>query len=292
MNSLTNCPARLAWTVASLLALAALAFAPTSGRADFEDPSTLHIGGSVPTTGGDPNQIGSSGLVNVYQNSTGAENLTSPWLLILGVANDSTGGHFFDSLGAFSVTSYNPYNNPTGVAGSGTLGGANLFAGNWNATTGFAGLMTASSRQDAYGTASLFQGNPNNSNSFGNWATGGPNGGDLGVNNINATNFGIYVFEITAPLNANGNVAIQFASGKIPLGTYAIAYGLGPVNSSPNGKTPVYDTPFTEAGLTTDDFNHHVVTPAPSSALLLGLGGLGLVGFVGLRRWRQATAAA
>ena len=290
MFTLTIRHSPYAWVVTAFLTLAALAFVSSSGRADFEDPTTLHIGGTVPTSAGDPNQIGNSGLVNVFQNSSGAQNLTPPWLLLVGVANDSTNGHFFDNLGAFSVTSYNPYTNQTGVTGSGTLGGTNLFAGSWNVTTGFAGLMTAASGQDAYGTAGLFQGNPNNSNSFTNWS-----GADQTINNITAANFGIYVFEINAPLDANGNVAIQFASGKIPLGTYAIAYGQGPVNSSPSGKTPVYDTPFTESGLTTSNPNGNPgggLVPAPSSVILLTIGALGLLAFTGVRRFRRAPVAA
>jgi hypothetical protein len=80
---------RPAWRTALVLALFALA--PGTASADFLDPTTLHIGGVVPTLGGDPNQLGSSGLVNVYQNSTSAPTLDKPFLLILGIANDSTG---------------------------------------------------------------------------------------------------------------------------------------------------------------------------------------------------------
>jgi hypothetical protein len=53
------------------------------------------------------------------------------------------------------------------------------------------------------------------------------------------------------------------------------------------GTTAGDDVGSTGGGVITN-----VTTPAPSSALLLGIGSLGLVGFVGLRRWRQATAAA
>jgi hypothetical protein len=51
MHSFIKSPARLAWTVASLLALAALAFAPASARADFQfalDTANISSLGSGP----------------------------------------------------------------------------------------------------------------------------------------------------------------------------------------------------------------------------------------------------
>src|SRR5262249_14314182 len=127
-----------------LVALAVLAFAPASARADFLDPATLHIGGPVPTGGGDPNLIGNTGLVNVFQNQDNVDSLTQPWLLIVGVANDTTGTAFGNGANLIqSVTSFNDFNNPVGVAGTGQLGGPNKYGGTWNTLTGFAGFMTS-----------------------------------------------------------------------------------------------------------------------------------------------------
>src|SRR5215472_9300651 len=56
------------------------------------DPSTLHIGAGAGTVcatgcGGHPNLIGTGSGVDIYQNSSGAPNLSQPLLLILGVPN-------------------------------------------------------------------------------------------------------------------------------------------------------------------------------------------------------------
>src|SRR5262249_3027870 len=64
-----------------LVALSLLALPPADGRADYTppsltDPATLQIGGTLPPPGNDPNLVGSSGLINIYQNQGGAGNLT------------------------------------------------------------------------------------------------------------------------------------------------------------------------------------------------------------------------
>src|SRR5436190_20300848 len=59
----------------------------SAGHATLIDPATLQIGGTVPPPGNDPNQIGNSGLVNIYQNQGGAGALNTPFLLILGIPN-------------------------------------------------------------------------------------------------------------------------------------------------------------------------------------------------------------
>ncbi len=201
------------WT---LLLLAAM---PATAPADFLDPSTLQIGGSLPPAGNDPNLIGNSGLVNIFQNQGSTGDLLTPFLLIIGIANDTTGGHFFGTTDPItSVTARNPYTNGTSSPGSSQLGGTNLYGGTWNTTTGFAGTM--SSGGEAYSTLGAFQGPYDKSNNFGNWS-----GADSSTNSITATNFGIYVFEIDAPLAAKGVVSVQFAPGTLPEGSYAIAYG-------------------------------------------------------------------
>ncbi len=256
----------------------AFVLAPACARAEWLDPTTLHIGGTVPTGGGDPNQIGGSGLVNIYQNQTSAPNLLQPWLLIVGIANDN-GSYKFGALP--TVTSYNPYSNTTGVLGSALLGGTSpMYGGTWNSTTGFAGTLTAGA--EVYSTLKL-EGPTDKSNSFTNWSAA-----EQTVNGVTATSFGIYVFEIYAELDGNGNVAIQFdPSTLLPTGSYAIAYGQAPANGGKD--MMLYDTPFTEAGLTGVP---HLTTPAPSSALLVGAGAVSLFGFTAVRRRQRAPAAA
>jgi hypothetical protein len=174
------------------------------------------------------------------------------------------------------VTANNPYNNSTSTPGPAVLGGTNLYGGTWNTTTGFAGTMVAGG--EAYSTLKGLQGPYDKSNSFTNWSAA-----DSSINHITATSFGIYVFEIYATLGANGNVALQFAPGELPLGTYAIAYGWTPANGGKD--TQIYDTPFTEAGLTT------LTAPEPSTFALAFTGAVGL-GLVGLRRLRRQQGGA
>jgi hypothetical protein len=251
MHSLTKNPARFAWTVASLLALAALAFAPASGRANFIliDPSTLQIGPQLGSSL-DPVQIGNTGQVTVSNVATGANDLNTPWLLILGIPNvTSTSAQI--TLVNGSSTTINPNTNPTTV--------------------------TMISGQEAYTQLSLV--GANNSNSFTNWSAA-----DLAVNAITATSFGLFEYNIPVTLTGGGTDTFQFAN--LPIGTFVIAYGLqGAAETNPNP----YDTPFTEAGLET---GQNRVVPAPSSVILLGVGGLGLVGFMAFPRRRRAKAAA
>jgi hypothetical protein len=279
------------------------------------DPTTLHIGGAIPTTAGDPNQIGDSGLVNIYQNQGSADNLYQPWLLILAIANDPTYGttkpgtyfgdntsqHFTNPI--MSVTSTNPYNTGTSstTGNTGQLGGTDLYGssnpynGTWNTKTGFVGFMDSSS-YDAY-TMIFGKTNLTNSNSFVNLQTAEykDNSSIYSSTSNPVTNFGLYVFEITAPLLSNGVVGVQFSS--LPQGTFAIA--MGEIQSARDNMgnitvTP-YDTPFTEAGLTTNASGGTGpgggVVPAPPSVFLLCLGGLALAGFMARSRRRLLVAA-
>ena len=138
--------------------------------------------------------------------------------------------------------------------------------------------MTSTSGGEAYSTAGLSP--PNHSNNFTNWA-----GWDWSVDKINATSFGIYMYEIDASLSAKSSVGVTFSS--LPQGTFVIAYGQ---NSSRNA----YGTPFTEAGLTANSGGTSPlfgVAPAPPSVVLFGLGGLALVGFMARSRHRLLVAA-
>lgn len=265
------------WFKVGFAAALVLTLAMSSARAALIDPSTLQVGPGSTT---DPVQVGNSGLLTVNQVSGGADLLTNPWLLILGIpeTNNGTNNNFFNS--ADPITSVTTTNSDKTT--SSQLGGNSINGGTWNSTTGYVDTMKAG--QEAYtqmGFTGLdSQGNTNNSNSFTNWA-----GADSSINGITATGFDLYVFEISAALADKDTVSIQFPTGSLPLGTFAIAYG---INSS-----HVYDTPFTEAGMTTGGGGGTPgggATPAPPSVVLLGFGGLGLA-FV-LARSRRRLAAA
>lgn len=251
--------------------------------ADFTDPSTLQIGNSAigpysPTgPGNEVVELGSSTFY-VWQNQGGANtlelSLTSPpssptspgFLVLLGIPNNDT-----TFLG--TITS-----------GNGEVAGKDFFGGGWNTTTGFAGLLSSSSDQqskDAYAVAGL----PTtqfgaDSESYVNWS-----GFDSKVNNINATNFGIYVYEIDANLDSKTSVGITFSS--LPQGTFVIGFGEDDSQS--------YGTPFTTSGGTISPNGGGGgpgagSTPAPPSVVLLGFGGLGLA-FVLVRSRRRLAAA-
>jgi PEP-CTERM motif len=211
-------------------------------KAQLVDPATLHIGPGVGTacaTGcaADPNLIGSSGTIDIYQTSGGAPAVSS-LLLILAVPDDTTNNNYLPT----GVTFYNP------ISGSPVTGSASFVS--------FTQPFISTSK-DVYTFLGLGD-KTNDSNSFANFTgcTTCPTA------DKNATSFGIYEISLTgATLGPNGAINITFGSGVLPLGTFVLGYG-----TAADG-TP-YGTPFTEAGVTST----MTTTPEPVSMLLFGTG--------------------
>jgi hypothetical protein len=135
---------------------------------------------------------------------------------------------------------------------------------------------TLTSGEEAYSQLGIS--GTDQSNSFTNWSAA-----DSSVNSITATTFGLFEFNISTALTAGGSDTFKFAN--LPLGTFVIAYG--------EDSKHLYDTPFTESGLTTGVNTNPGggVVPVPSSSILFGVGALSLIGFAGFRRFRRLPVA-
>ena len=107
------------------------------------DPAVLHIG-SPPNTGtylwnNEVRPISDTSL-GILENGNGQPALNPTLLLIIGVPNRTNLNYTAPSI---TVTS----------GGTGILGGANLFSGTWNTSTGYAGNFTSGS--DVYSFIAL-----------------------------------------------------------------------------------------------------------------------------------------
>jgi hypothetical protein len=221
--------------------------------------AVLHIG-NPPNSGsylyGSEIRPISDTSLGILENGNGQPTLDNPLLLILGVPNKVDGTFTAPSI--------------TLSAGTGVVGGTNVFSGTWNTTTGYSGNFTSASSDDVYSFIGLIPGG-NNSNLFGNW-----HDADLAVNGIDATGFGIFVYSLTdTGITGDSTVDVTFESA-LDNGTFVVAYGQKP----PNGQVSSFTTPITESGLTT----HKV--PEPGMLLLFGSGLLGL-GLFGRGKFRK-----
>jgi hypothetical protein len=276
----------LRWRL-QILGVAALLFLAAPALAQFDDPATLHIGPAVGRQPAGPVLIGSSGLVTITQqsNSQQAAVLGNPVLLIIGVANTTSTAN----TSLFNNHSITSVAYSSGGTGSWSLGGNNVFNSgeNWNTTTGYTGKALTSTSKDAYTVLGLGGSGVDASNNWRHWS-----GADLAYNGItaNATSgFSLYAFQLSdtggSPngLANQGKIAVRFAPGALPAGSFAIAYSQDLSKTNPNP----YVTAFTNAGLEHDRTPPSV--PEPTSLALLGVGALGLGGYAWRRRKRMCT---
>lgn len=248
--------------------------------AGFNQSATLRVGAGANSScpiggcfvyGNEVNALGAGNTLSIYENSSNKDISAShdqPLLLILAIPNQTT--NYFASNPIANVTFYNPYpdalNTNSGVSGSAYIPAAGIYGlnGPTSPVQSFFGSMTGG---EIYSFLQLAP-PTNSSNNFTNLTAG-----ELAVNGIVATSFGIHVFAIqNDAVNAgdqilapHGLANITFNSGALPVGTFAMAYGFKGNFASGDGR--VFSTPFTNAGLT------RVPEPAVLSLFVLALTG-------------------
>ena len=223
-----------------------LAFTAVSAHAG----AVMHInGGTTYLFSGEVHPV-STPTISILENGSGNPALANPMLLILGIPNVTN----------YAAPSMSLSTGTADLGGAGA-GDHTTYGATYNGTTGLAannaGLFNSGEVYSFLGLAS-----GNNSNNFGNWAAA-----DLAVNGINATGFGIFVYELTGTGMTGGKTISATFSSPLPLGTFVVAYGV-------KGRR-TFTTPFTEAGLTTTRIQQTPV-PEPATMLLLATGLSGL----------------
>jgi hypothetical protein len=249
----------LSYLTPSVAAGILLTLIPSSALAKviFVGSPSCVVPSGCPVFGGEVNGITGNTFTLDQSSGGGSDVLTDPVLLMIGVPN----------LG-------NTFSAPTVTLshGTGVLGGTPISGLSWNSTTGFANTMTSGGpTTDAYEALGLSnpESGAGNSESFVNWAAA-----DSAALSITATNFGVYVYELsnTGLVGHPSDVNVTFGSA-LPTGTFIVAYGCdsgaaGPW-TNPCTSNGIYATPFTQSALELSK------TPEPASLSLFGcIGGL------------------
>jgi PEP-CTERM motif-containing protein len=231
-----------------------------------------------------PNEVNNlTASFDILEQGNGQPALANPLLVIIGIPNDTSGGKAAPT--SLTVT-----------PGTGQLGGPHAYQGDWSqtalppvGTAGFAGSWHG--QPDSVYDFIGLEDSADSSERWSNWT-----GADAQVNHIVATSFGIYVYSLTTAVSGGGEVGVQFSSS-VPQGTFVVAYGCQgrrgstPIDTActPNGN--VYGTPFTQAGLYTQNSVLQLQggVPEPSVLILLGTG---LLGLGWLSRARRSSSGA
>jgi len=199
--------------------------------------------------GGDPNLITNSGSFNI--GLAGGGHTTQTGLLVfVGVYNGT-------SATAAPTLTFN--NASVGLSGLGDWG-----------ETAQQFMMVAG--QDAYVDLGFLDINGGNSETFANW-----NLGEAKAGIAPATSFELFAFDVPTALTGNSSVVLDLTgAGK---GSFVIAFscgskGPGAESGQPCLRGDIADTPFTNAGLITDQL---LGAPEPSTLIMFGSGLLGLV---------------
>jgi hypothetical protein len=220
-------------------------------------------------------QLSSTFSVYNGKGSTSHAN-TTPLLLILGVAGVKN-PNLFSSSSIVGVNAYNPYNPPAGPTST-LPPSAWSYGSSYFHLGGYVGFFDQNAKNpqgqstnDVYDFLG-FGAQSNDSQNLSNW-----NGTLLGLGATQPNGYGIYVFQINAPVGPKGLLDVQFANAlSVPSKTYVMAYAQ---NVSGRHITPL-STPFTKTALQ---------YPEPSSWVLLSTAGFAAIG---LSLWRRRRPSA